>query len=92
MQAVLVVLNLKKFPTFVEKKENQKLYDGLKDLEKFNCSDSTKLRPKLVWIYDNFKRWCKFTRNDLVEHLEANKIQTRNLFAGNMIDIPCLIV
>lgn len=30
-----------------------------------------------------------FTRNELAEHLERNKIQTRNLFAGNILRHPC---
>ena len=30
-----------------------------------------------------------FTRNDLAKHLEAANIQTRNLFAGNIIRHPC---
>ena len=30
-----------------------------------------------------------FTRNDLTEYLEKNKIQTRNLFARNIIKHPC---
>ena len=30
-----------------------------------------------------------FTRNDLTQHLEDSKIQTRNLFAGNMLKHPC---
>ena len=34
------------------------------------------------------KDGVNFTRNELVEYLEANKIQTRNLFAGNMIRHP----
>ena len=29
-----------------------------------------------------------FTRNQLTEYLEQNKIQTRNLFAGNLIKHP----
>ena len=31
---------------------------------------------------------AKFTRNEIVEYLENNKIQTRNLFAGNMTRHP----
>jgi CDP-6-deoxy-D-xylo-4-hexulose-3-dehydrase len=30
-----------------------------------------------------------FTRNDLAQHLEAANIQTRNLFAGNILRHPC---
>ncbi len=31
---------------------------------------------------------AKFTRNDIVEFLENNNIQTRNLFAGNILRHP----
>ena len=30
-----------------------------------------------------------FTRNDLAKHLESKNIQTRNLFAGNILRHPC---
>ena len=30
-----------------------------------------------------------FTRNDLAKHLESCNIQTRNLFAGNIVRHPC---
>jgi len=34
---------------------------------------------------------CKFTRNELTSHLESKKIQTRTLFAGNLIKHPCFV-
>ena len=30
-----------------------------------------------------------FTRDEIIEYLEKNKIQTRMLFAGNLIKHPC---
>ncbi|MEQ8171303.1 MAG: DegT/DnrJ/EryC1/StrS family aminotransferase, partial [Candidatus Eremiobacterota bacterium] len=35
------------------------------------------------------KEEAGFTRDDIVEYLETNKIQTRMLFAGNLIKHPC---
>lgn len=91
MQAAVGVAQLEKFPTFVEKrKENfKKLYDGLKDiqvlslLEKQPNSDPSWF-GFLMTLEDN----ASFTRNDIVEFLEDNRIQTRNLFAGNMLRHP----
>ena len=82
---------MKKFPIFVEKKkrESKKLYDGLKDLEQIQLVQTQpNSDPSWFGFMITLKDGVNFTRNDLVEHLEANKIQTRNLFAGNMIRHP----
>jgi CDP-6-deoxy-D-xylo-4-hexulose-3-dehydrase len=39
----------------------------------------------LIYVKEN----AGFTRNELVQHLEKNNIQTRMLFAGNLIKHPC---
>ena len=91
MQAAIGVAQLEKFPTFVEKrKENQKkLYDGLKDLEQLHLVETqTNSDPSWFGFMMTLKDGVNFTRNELVEYLEANKIQTRNLFAGNMTRHP----
>jgi CDP-6-deoxy-D-xylo-4-hexulose-3-dehydrase len=91
MQAAVGCAQLEKFPIFVEKrKENQKkLYDGLKDLEQIQLVQTQpNSDPSWFGFMITLKDGVNFTRNDLVEYLEANKIQTRNLFAGNMIRHP----
>ena len=91
MRAAIGCAQLEKFPTFVEKrKENQKkLYDGLKDLEQLHLVETQpNSDPSWFGFMMTLKDGVNFTRNELVEFLEANKIQTRNLFAGNMTKHP----
>ncbi len=91
MQAAIGVAQLEKFPTFVEKrKENQKkLYNGLKDLEELMLVQTQpNSDPSWFGFMMTVKDGVNFTRNDLTGYLEDNKIQTRNLFAGNITRHP----
>lgn len=92
MQAAVGCAQLDKLPSFVEKrKENfQRLYMGLKGLpelrlfEKYPESD-----PSWFGFLITLTESAKFSRNAIVEYLESRKIQTRNLFAGNIVRHPC---
>jgi len=91
MQAAIGVAQLEKFPTFVEKrKENfTKLYEGLKGIDELVLNSATpNSDPSWFGFMITLKDGIKFSRNELVEHLENANIQTRNLFAGNMIRHP----
>ncbi len=91
MQAAVGVAQLEKFPTFVEKrKENQKkLYNGLKDLDQLHLVETQpNSDPSWFGFMMTLKDGVNFTRNEIVEFLEENKIQTRNLFAGNLTRHP----
>jgi CDP-6-deoxy-D-xylo-4-hexulose-3-dehydrase len=91
MQAAVGVAQLEKFPTFVEKrKENfQKLYNGLKDIQEFTLLEKQpNSDPSWFGFMMTLKDDVSFSRNEIVEYLEDNKIQTRNLFAGNMLRHP----
>jgi len=92
MQAAVGVAQLEKFPTFMEKrKENHKrLSDGLQGLEEYISIQKATPNSDPSWfgfmmtLEDN----VSFTRNEIVQFLENNKIQTRNLFAGNILRHP----
>ena len=92
LQAAIGCAQLEKFPSFVEarKRNFARLYEGLKDVpqlrlfEKYEESD-----PSWFGFLMTVKPDAGFTRNDLAKHLEAANIQTRNLFAGNIIRHPC---
>lgn len=91
MQAAIGCAQLEKFPRFVEKrKENfKKLYEGLKDVQELTLVEvQPKSNPSWFGFIMTLKEHVNFSRNDLVEYLENNRIQTRNLFAGNMLRHP----
>jgi len=91
MQAAVGCAQLEKFPSFVEKrKENYKrLYDGLKEVKELQLvTAQPNSDPSWFGFLMTLTDEAKFTRNELVEHLENSNIQTRNLFAGNMIRHP----
>lgn len=91
MQAAIGVAQLKKFPSFVERRRHNFTY-LLKKLQKISdkvilpepCKNSN---PS--WF--GFLITCKEAgmRDKVVSYLESHGIQTRMLFAGNLIKHPC---
>jgi CDP-6-deoxy-D-xylo-4-hexulose-3-dehydrase len=92
MQAAVGCAQLEKFPSFVEKrKENYaRLYEGLKDVAALDIfRPYPESDPSWFGFLMTVKPDASFTRNDLAQYLEAANIQTRNLFAGNILKHPC---
>ena len=92
MQAAVGCAQLEKFPSFVEKrKENfARLYEGLKDIPELKLfAKYPESDPSWFGFLITLADDAPFTRNALAEYLEANRIQTRNLFAGNILKHPC---
>ncbi|MGI5065376.1 lipopolysaccharide biosynthesis protein RfbH [Treponema putidum] len=91
MQAAIGCAQLEKFPSFVEKRrENwQYLKAGLADLKDKLILPEPIESSNPSWF--GFMITCKTNeeRNKIVEKLETEKIQTRALFAGNLIRHPC---
>lgn len=92
MQAAVGVAQLEKLPGFVEKRHENfvALYNGLKDLDQYFILPKATPNSEPSWFgfMITLKDGLKFTRNDLVQYLESHYIQTRNLFAGNIIRQP----
>ena len=102
MQAAVGMAQLKKLPNFVEKrKENfNKLWDGLSIFQNYLILPVATKNSDPSWFGFpiTVKENGKFSKNEIVEYLENNKIMTRQLFAGNMTrqpayqDIECRII
>ncbi len=91
-QAAIGVAQLKKLASFVKKrKENyQHLYDFFKDYEKYFILIKKEPHEDPCWFGFPLiiKENAPFTRNQLAQYLEKNKIGTRNIFAGNLLKHP----
>ncbi len=93
MQAAIGCAQLKKLPDFIEaRKRNWRLLRaGLADCEEqFVLPEASENSdPSWFGFLLTLREEAGFGRDHLVAHLERNGIQTRMLFAGNLIKHPC---
>lgn len=93
MQAAIGCAQLKKLPAFIEKRRKNFdcLYDSLKSLtDKLILPQKTeRSNPSWFGFAITVKEGAGIKRETIVNHLEKNGIQTRMLFAGNLIKHPC---
>lgn len=93
MQAAIGLAQLKKFPAFVEARKKNWAYLR-KALQPFADKlilpePTAKADPSWFGFLVTVREDAGFTRDALVQHLENNKVQTRMLFAGNLVKHPC---
>ena len=91
MQASIGCAQLKKLPSFVERRRHnfERLREGLKDLEDKLIMPEPCENSKPCWF--GFMLTCRkgISRAKLVHYIENHNVQTRMLFAGNLIKHPC---
>ncbi|HOS15446.1 MAG TPA: lipopolysaccharide biosynthesis protein RfbH [Bacteroidales bacterium] len=93
MQAAIGCAQLKKLPAFVDarRKNWEYLKEQLSDLKEVfylpEAADNS--LPSWFGFLLTIKPGVPFKRIDIIQYLEKNNIQTRLLFAGNLIKHPC---
>ena len=93
MQAAVGCAQLKKLESFTKKRRENWAFLR-KKLE--SCSDVLLLpeavpdsRPSWFGFLITVRKGAPFRRDELTRYLEGRNIQTRNLFAGNLLRHPC---
>ena len=91
MQAAIGCAQLEKFPTFVARRIHNfnRLREGLSSLEDKLILPVAEKNAQPSWFGFLITVKDGIDRRELVEHMERNGIQTRMLFAGNLIKHPC---
>ena len=90
MQAAVGVAQLKKFPKFVERRRHNfdHLYKGLQEVSDKLILPEPAVNSKPSWF--GFMMTCNgIDRKKVVPYIESKGVQTRMLFAGNLIKHPC---
>lgn len=91
MQAAVGCAQLAKFPGFVERRIHNfnRLKEALKGMEDKLILPEACPNAKPSWF--GFLITCKegVSRNQVVQYVESRGVQTRMLFAGNIIKHPC---
>ena len=91
MQAAVGVAQLKKLPSFVERRRHNfaRLRVALADMEEFFILPEATEHAHPSWF--GFLLTCRkgIDRTKIVRYIEEHGIQTRMLFAGNLTKHPC---
>ena len=92
MQASIGLSQLNKADSFIEKRRlnHNLLYKKLKSLEEYFILPEPTMNSNPSWFgfMLTIRDGNKINRNNIVEHLEKNKIGTRLLFGGNLTKQP----
>ncbi len=92
MQAAVGLAQMDKLESFVEarKRNWQILRDQLNDLEEYFILPNATPNSDPSWFgfILTVRKDAGFTRNAITQHLESHRIQTRVLFAGNLLRHP----
>lgn len=91
MQAAIGCAQLEKLDDIVERRRHnfKVLRDGLEGAPWLILPEPQRnANPSWFGFLISVEPDAPFTRNDLAKYLEAHKIQTRNLFAGNLLKHP----
>ena len=91
LQAAIGCAQIEKFPSFVEKRRHnfERLHKALEGLEDRLILPEAASNSRPSWF--GFLITCKegTDRNKVVQYVESRGVQTRMLFAGNLIKHPC---
>src|SRR5262249_11848675 len=92
MQAAVGVAQLAKLPAFIEARRRNwaLLREGLAEYEDYLLLPHATAETEPSWFgfVLTVRPDAPFTRADIVDHLESNKIATRLLFGGNLTRQP----
>ncbi len=93
MQAAIGCEQLKKFPSFIERRRHNwsRLYKALEDLQDKIILPEPAENSKPSWFgfLISVKPESGLKRNDVTKYIESKNVQTRLLFSGNLIKHPC---
>lgn len=91
MQAAIGIEQLKKFPSFIERRRHNwnRLYNALQEVKDKIILPEPCENSEPSWF--GFMMTCKegISRDKVTNYLENHNIQTRLLFSGNLIKHPC---
>lgn len=93
MQAAVGCAQLKKLEHFTRRRRENwnDLHEKMSDLGKWLVLPEAESASKPSWFgyAITVREQAGFSRNELTQFLEGKNIQTRNVFAGNIVKHPC---